>query len=202
MSKASERLAKQIDFFKEIDKLKRVERRTLLTERVRYENSAEHSWHLAVTAMLLSEYALDAERPLDQMRVLKMIIVHDLVEIDAGDTFVYDDKARSDQADREKRAADRIFAMLPHDQGTEIRELWEEFEARATAEAQFAAALDRLQPLLLNFFSEGSGWQKNGVLRKQVEAINRPAIEKGAPQLWEFVRGVLDEAVERGFLKT
>lgn len=192
-----DRLARQIAFIVEVDKLKRVFRQTWLMDTSRRENDAEHSWHLAMMAVLLSEYA---GRPaLDVLRVLTMVLVHDLVEIDAGDTFVYDEEAAKDKTQREQAAADRLFAMLPDDQAAEVRGLWEEFEARQTPEARFAAALDRLQPILHNYYTRGKAWQEHRITRAQVIASNRHMAE-GAPELWEFARGLIDDAVRRGYL--
>jgi len=191
------RLAEQIRFVVEIDKLKSVFRRTYLMDRSRRENDAEHSWHLAVMAILLSEYA--AERDIDVLRVVKMVLLHDLVEIDAGDTFCYDEAAHADKPRREQAAADRIFPLLPADQGTDLRALWDEFEARQTPDARFAAALDRLQPLLHNYHTEGAAWREHGVTADRVFARNRHMAE-GAPKLWEYAAGFIRDAVEKGYL--
>ncbi|MBT8490030.1 MAG: HD domain-containing protein [Deltaproteobacteria bacterium] len=192
-----DRLKQQIRFIIEIDKLKRVVRQTILMDRSRRENDAEHSWHLAVMAMLLSEYA--AENNVDLFRVIKMVLVHDLVEIDAGDTYCYDDEAIKDQIKREEKAADRIFCILPEDQSKEIRLLWDEFNDRETPEARFAAALDRLQPLLHNYNTDGIMWKKNNIKSKQVIARNSP-IEDSAPTLWEYAARLIDDAVKKDFL--
>lgn len=141
----AERLERQIQFIIEIDKLKKIYRQTILMDGSRYENDAEHSWHLGVMAILLSEYVPEGD--IDILKVIKMVLIHDIIEIDAGDTFCYDDNALNDKQEREQRAADRLFAILPPDQAQEFMELWQEFEERATVEARFAAALDRLQPL-------------------------------------------------------
>ncbi|MFW6154811.1 MAG: HD domain-containing protein [Planctomycetota bacterium] len=194
---APERLARQVGFILEIDKLKRIVRRTYLTDRTRRENDAEHSWHLAVMAMLLSEYATEAS--LDVPKVIKLVLVHDLVEIDAGDTFCYDEAAHADKAEREQAAADRIFDLLPPDQGSELRALWEEFEARRTGEARFAAAMDRLQPLLHNYHTQGLAWREHGVTADRVLARNRHMAE-GAPALWDYAERFIRDAVERGYL--
>jgi putative hydrolase of HD superfamily len=194
----TERLAAQLRFVLEIDKLKTVLRRTWILDRSRRENSAEHSWHLAIMAILLAEYGPPG---VDLMRVLKMVLVHDLVEIDAGDTFCYDPAGALDQEDRERRAADRIFALLPHDLGGELRSLWEEFETRDSPEARFAAALDRLQPVLHNIVTEGGTWREHQVTRDQVVGRNR-LIADGAPVLWEHARALIEDAVERGLLKS
>ncbi len=192
-----DRFDQQIRFLREIDQLKGVFRQTWLLDRSRKENDAEHSWHLGVMAMLLAEHA--AEGALDAARVVRMVLVHDLVEIDAGDTFAYDAEGERDKADREQAAAGRIFALLPDDQGAELRALWEEFEARETPEARFAAALDRLQPLMHNYFTEGAAWKEHGVTADQVVERNRHVAE-GAPRLWAFARFLIDDAVEKGYL--
>ncbi len=191
-----DRLAKQMEFMIEADKLKQVLRRTITVGHDRNENSAEHSWHIALAPMLLSEYAAEE---VDLLHVIKMVLVHDLVEIDAGDTYCYDENACKDKLEREIRAARRIFNMLPGDQASELRALWDEFEARATPESRFANALDRLQALLLNYHAHGKIWRKYGVKSGQVVARARP-IEEGAPRLWEYARALIDDAVERGLL--
>jgi putative hydrolases of HD superfamily len=191
-----ERLLKQIEFVVEIDKLKGIVRQTLLTDGSRQEDSAEHSWHLAVMAMMLSEYATE---PIDILRVLKMVLVHDLVEIDAGDTYCYDEEGNRGKVQREREAALRIFGMLPNEQSEQLHALWEEFEARKTAEAKFAAALDRLQPLLNNYRTEGGLWKKHGIKSSQVYARNG-IIEEGAPRLWEYADNMIKEAIGKGWL--
>lgn len=194
---APTRLASQLAFLIELDKLKTVLRRTTLVDRSRPENTAEHSWHIAVAAVLLEEHAV--ERGVDLLRVIKMLLVHDVVEIDAGDTFCYDVEANLDKLEREQRAAVRLFGLLPADQATELRELWDEFEAGATPEARYAAALDRLQPVLQNLHTEGHSWRAHGVCRSQVVHRNR-RIGDAAPEIWEHLLARLDEAVERGHL--
>jgi putative hydrolase of HD superfamily len=195
-SESLDRLAQQIGFILEIDKLKAVLRQTLLIDRSRRENTAEHSWHLAMMAITLADHA---ERPVEIGRVIRMLLVHDLVEIDAGDTFVYDLVANEDKAVREAQAAERIFGLLPPDQGAELRSLWQEFEARATPDAAFAAALDRLQPLLHNLHTEGSTWRQHGITVEQVIARNR-TIADGSQRLWSYVERLIEDAVARGFL--
>ena len=190
------RLEAQIGFVLEVEKLKQVFRQTLLPGDRRRENDAEHSWHLSLMAILLVEYAA-AE--VDLLKVLKMLLIHDVVEIDAGDTFVYDVVANEDKAHREQRAADRLFGLLPADQASTYRALWDEFEQRQSAEARYAAALDRLQPLLLNFYTDGAAWQRHGIKKAQVIAHNEH-IGEGAPALWEFARKWIDSAVAKGFL--
>lgn len=189
---------RQIGFLIEVDKLKQVLRQTWLMDRSRRENDAEHSWHLAVMAIVLCEYAADG--PVDLPRVLKMLLLHDVVEIDAGDTFAYDEVGAEDKAERETAAADRLFGMLPSDQAAEFRELWEEFEARRSAEARFAAALDRLQPILHNYQTNGKAWQEHGVCAQQVIDRNEHMAE-GAPRLWEFAKTLIEDAVRQGFLQ-
>jgi putative hydrolases of HD superfamily len=196
MEPGADRLPQQIGFIVEIDKLKTVLRQTLLIDRSRRENTAEHSWHLAMMAITLADYA---DRPIDIGRVIRMLLVHDLVEIDAGDTFVYDVAANQDKAEREAAAAERIFGLLPLDQGTELRSLWQEFEARTTPDAAFAAALDRLQPLLHNYHTEGSTWRQHGITVEQVVTLNR-TIANGSQRLWEYTERLIEDAAARGFL--
>jgi putative hydrolases of HD superfamily len=191
------RLESQLAFLVEIDKLKNVIRRSLLTDGSRRENSAEHSWHLAVFAIVLQEYA---PAQLDITRVLKMLLIHDVVEVDAGDTFAYDIGSLATQHEREQRAADRLFGLLPADQERELRALWEEFEQQSTAESRFANALDRLQPLLQNFHSGGQSWREHSVTAEQVFERMRP-IERGAPELWPLVLEIIHNASQRGLLK-
>jgi putative hydrolase of HD superfamily len=180
----------------EIDRLKTVLRRTLIADRSRRENTAEHSWHIAVSALLFAEHAGDG---VDVSRVVRMLLVHDVVEIDAGDTFAYDEAGYEDKAERELAAAERIFGLLPADQGGELRALWEEFETRETADARFANAVDRLQPMLHNFLTEGHAWRQHGVTAAQVRERNR-TIGDGAPELWRFAERMIDQAVERGYI--
>ena len=198
MQEVNGRLAQQIAFLVEADKLKRVLRRSSISGKQRLENSAEHSWHLALMALVLAEHA--AAPGLDLLRVLRMLVVHDLVEIDAGDTFAYDEAARKDQKEREERAAERIFALLPEAQGAELRSVWDEFEARRSPEARFAAALDRLQPMLLNYVNGGAGWQRHGVRADQVRDLNR-SIDAGAPELWRYASQLIEDAIRRGYLE-
>jgi putative hydrolase of HD superfamily len=194
----SNRLAKQIDFIVEIDKLKQVFRQTVLMDGSRKENDAEHSWHFALLAVLLSEYA---DPGIDSFRVVKMALIHDIVEIDAGDTFCYDQVGRKSQHQREVEAAHRIFNLLPADQAAELRALWEEFEAEQTPEAKFAAAIDRFQPLLHNLETAGHAWREHGVTREQVIARNRK-IADAAPVLWQYMKQRLDAACDAGHLES
>ncbi|GAK51029.1 metal dependent phosphohydrolase [Candidatus Moduliflexus flocculans] len=191
------RFEQQLRFIQEIDRLKQIFRRTYLMDSSRPENDAEHSWHLAVMAMLLAEYAADS--PIDTSRVIKMVLVHDLVEIDAGDTYLYDERAGEDKSERERRAADRIFGLLPEDQARELRALWDEFETRATPEAKFALALDRFQPLYHNYSTKGISWQQHGVTSQQV--LRRLSVmQDGAPRLWEYAQQLIRKSVESGYL--
>lgn len=193
----SERFARQMQFIVEIDKLKKVIRQSALIDASRQENDSEHSWHAAIMAILLSEYA--NEPKLDLLRVLKMLLIHDLVEIYAGDTFAYDEKAQSDKEKKERVAARRIFSLLPEDQYHDYLETWNEFESCSTPEAQFASALDSLQPLILSFYSRGWSWRKHGVTRQQVLSKNK-SIEAGSESLWEYARSLIDKASTNGFL--
>ncbi len=189
------RLHEQIEFLCAIDELKRVERQTTLLDGSRRENSAEHSWHLALYAMVLAEYGGD----LDVGRVLRMVLVHDIVEIDAGDTYIYDEQGQATKEERERQAADRLFALLPDDQAGVLRAAWDEFEERETPEARFAYAIDRLQPLLHNHRTGGAAWRRHGITADQVYDKNHP-IGDGAPRLWELARELVETSVQRGDL--
>ncbi|MBD2513084.1 HD domain-containing protein [Nostoc muscorum FACHB-395] len=191
------RLTEQIQFIIEIDRLKQVMRQTLLMDGSRRENSAEHSWHLAVMAIALVDYAPDG---VDIFHAIKMLLIHDLVEIDAGDTFCYDVQGNDSKAVREAQAALRLFGLLPADQDSELRLLWDEFEAGETPTAKFAAALDRIQPLLHNQQTQGGTWRIHGISRNQV--MKRVAlVETGTPKLWPFVLQLIDDCVTAGYLK-
>jgi putative hydrolase of HD superfamily len=192
------RLEQQLDFILEIDRLKTVLRETLLTDSSRKENSAEHSWQLAVMVIVFSEYADDE---IDLKRVLKMVVIHDLVEIDAGDTYAYNHEAQEDKEEREREAAERIFGLLPSDQAQEFRTLWEEFESRETSEAMFAKAIDRLQPLILNYHTGGESWKDHDVRLDDVLDRNE-IIQDGSERLWAYTEQLIEAAVERGMLKT
>ncbi|MBW4539438.1 MAG: HD domain-containing protein [Myxacorys chilensis ATA2-1-KO14] len=197
MNFASARLQQQLHFIVEIDALKHVLRQTLLMDRSRRENDAEHSWHLAVMAIVLAEYA---EPEVNLLRVLKMVLIHDLVEIDAGDTFCYDAQATLDQAEREQSAADRLFGLLPPDLNIELRSLWDEFETKATPDACFAAALDRLQPVLHNYYTEGGTWKKADITVEQVRRRVAPIL-KASPLLAQFVENLIQDALVQGFIR-
>ena len=186
----------QLLFTAEIDKMTDVLRQTVLINKSRRENDAEHSWHIAVMAMLFSEYASE---PVNIGRVVQMCVVHDLVEIEADDTFAYDVQGNIGKAEREKEAADKLFSKLPEDQGHMIRALWEEFDAMETADAKYAACMDRLQPFLHNTLTEGHTWGQGKVTRGAVE--KRMAVIKDfMPEVYEWLKANLDRAVEKGWL--
>ena len=191
------RLAQQIRFIVEVDKLKNIFRQTFVTGSRRHENDAEHSWHLCLMVIVLAEHANTPQ--VDVLRVLKMLLIHDIVEIDAGDTFAYDTARMADQHEREAVAADRLFGLLPADQCAEFRALWDEFEARTTPEAKFAAAMDRFQPMLLNCLTEGAAWKMHGITSDRVIARNRH-IEDGAAEVWTHAATMIAEAVAAGHL--
>lgn len=188
------RLRRQLDFLMEVDRLKAVLRMTALGDGSRRENSAEHSWHLAVMAPLLVEHA---PAQVDVLRVMQMLVIHDVVEIDAGDTFAFDPGAHRDKAEREQAAADRIFGLLPDDQAVHLRELWDEFEAFETTEARFANALDRLSGILANHANAGGTWIEHRVSREAILARQDP-IREAMPELWPWVVEVVDRALENG----
>lgn len=185
---------KKMRFLIIIDKMKSIYRQTLLADASRRETDAEHSWHMAIMAMLFSDYAPEGT---NTERVIKMCLVHDLVEIYAGDTFCYDKKAGEDKREREKNAADRLFQILPQNDAREIRELWEEFDEAKTADALFATSIDRFQPVINNFLTDGHTWRKGKVQRKQVE--ERTAIIKdGLPIAWKTLCDIIDDADNKG----
>ncbi len=194
----NERLLRQIEFITEIDKLKQIFRQNVIIGTDRNENDAEHSWHLAIMAIMLSEYS--PEKNLDVLNVVKMVLIHDIVEIDAGDTFCYDEKGYEDKEEREQKAAERIFHLLPPDQAKELWDLWREFEELNTPESLFAACLDRFQPLLLNRNTGGHTWQKPGVNSEKVLKRNA-LLEKNAPALWEYVKTAVEDSIDKGFLR-
>lgn len=192
-----ERLDQQLSFLIELDKLKTILRQSLLTDSSRRENSAEHSWHLAVMATVLAEYASE---PVDVCKVIRMLLVHDIIEIDAGDTFAFDVAANQTKADRELLAATRIFGLLPSEQGSDLRNLWGEFESVATAEAQFANAIDRLQPFLQNSCTEGGTWRIHSVARQQVLKRMDP-VRLYLPKIWPQVMDFLEKACANGWVR-
>ena len=191
------RLTQQIQFIVEIDKLKKILRQTMLTDASRRENSAEHSWHLAMMTMILAEYA---PLEVDLFHAMKMVLIHDLVEIDAGDTFCFDVQNNKNKADRETAAAKRLFGILPENQRQELHLLWEEFEARETPSAKFAVALDRIQPMLNNQATKGGTWQLYNIKHEQVMKRMAP-VEEGAPQLWDLVQETIKECIAAGYLQ-
>lgn len=192
-----ERLEKQINFILELDKMKNLYRQTYVLHEDRKENDAEHSWHIAIMAILLSEYA---NSEIDTAKVIKMLLLHDVIEIYAGDTYCYDAVGNSTKAEREEKAARRIFGLLPEDQCTEFYELWREFEDSVTKEARFAAVLDRLQPLMLNYTKGGISWQEHGIHKEQVLKRNENYFGE-ADELAELIRSVIDDAEKKGWLK-
>jgi 5'-deoxynucleotidase YfbR-like HD superfamily hydrolase len=192
-----ERMQQQIQFLESLDQLKQVLRQNLVMDESRRENSAEHSWHIATMAMVLFEYA---PQPLDQLRVLKMLLLHDLVEIEAGDTFCFDVEGNKDKAEREQRAATQVFGRLPADLGGELRALWDEFEAGRSAEAQFANALDRFQVLLQNLNTRGGTWRIHDIDKARVIQRMLP-IKQGVPALWPVVENYLAQACAVGLLR-
>lgn len=193
-----ERLEKQLSLLMELDQLKSVLRRTRVkSAEKRLENSAEHSWHVALMAILMEEHA---NTPVNIARVVKMLLLHDIVEIDAGDTFVYDAVASAEQEEKELAAATRLFGMLPEDQGKELHELWLEFESAESNDAKFAKALDRIIPMLLNYHNQGQSWQEHGVTREQALSVNQK-IELGSDALWSKAKQIIEEATKNGWLK-
>lgn len=194
----SNRLEQQLNLLMELDRLKSVLRRTRIrSAENRFENSAEHSWHVAMMALLFQEHA---NEPVDITKVVTMLLLHDVVEIDAGDTFVYDAKASEVQEQKELEAAERLFGMLPEDQGEALFTIWREFEQAESAEAKFAKALDRLIPMLLNYHNQGQSWIENKVTATQAIQVNQK-IEKGSQVLWDKAKSLIEEAVENGWLK-
>lgn len=191
------RLRQQMQFLLEADKLKLVERRNLVADGSRRENSAEHSWHIALMALVLAEYA---EEPLDLARVVQLLLVHDLVEIHAGDTFLFDPAANLDKSQREQAGANALFSLLPLEQAQQFRGLWDEFEERQTPEARFAAAIDSFQPILQNWETQGGSWRASGVTGAKVLERKRSDLE-GFPRLWSYAQHLVKDAVERGYIR-
>lgn len=189
-------LQQRIDFIKAIDALKEVQRKTYLLSESRFENSAEHSWAVATLALTFASYAPEGT---DINRVIYMLLLHDIVEVDAGDALLYDDAARAAKALEEKQAATRLFGLLPEVQGKEFRTIWDEFEAEESKEAQFAASLDRFIPMLHNLETEGRAWRENKVSYQQVIDKNQK-IEKSSPELWDYMHRRILDAVEKGWL--
>ncbi|MGF7215179.1 putative hydrolase of HD superfamily [Spirosoma lacussanchae] len=190
-------LVKQIDFIKEIDKLKYIQRKTKLFNSNRPENDAEHSWHLAMMTIVLAGHS---DVPVDVLKVIKMVLIHDIVEIDAGDTFIYDTQKNHTNTNEELAAARRIFGLLPQKQADEFIAIWEEFEEGLTAEAKFARAMDRFEPLLQNTSNNGGTWAEFDV-RYQKVYDKKKAIKNGSAAVWKYAEGLINESVEKGILK-
>lgn len=192
-----ENLIKQIAFIKEIDKVKYIQRKTKLFHSDRNENDAEHSWHLAMMAMVLAEHS---NVPVDLLKVIKMVLIHDIVEIDAGDTFIYDTQKNHSNTDEERLAAQRIFGLLPKEQAEELITIWEEFEAGVTHEAKFARTMDRLEPLLQNTSNNGGTWNEFGVNYEKVYE-KKSIMKEGSATIWDFAEQLINDSVEKGILK-
>ena len=193
------RLEKQFDFCREIDKEKFIGRQTYLSDGKRKENDAEHAWHMAIMAILLNEYA---NEEIDVLKTVTMLLIHDLVEIDAGDTYAYDEEGKKTKKEREERAAERIYGLLPQDQQEKLRRLWEEFEAWETPEAKFAHAMDNIQPIMLNAATVGRSWEEHGVHLSQILGRNQHTAE-GSAVLWDYARqNFVQPSVESGKIKT
>ncbi len=190
-----ERLEKQFDFCREIDREKFIVRQNYLTDGSRRENDAEHAWHMAIMTLILSEYA---NEKIDVLRTISMLLIHDLVEIDAGDTFAYDEEAKKTQRQREMAAADRIFKLLPEDQALHFRQLWDEFEEHKTPEAKFARAMDNIHPAMMNSASDGKLWKEKGVRLSQILNRNKDSAE-GSKVLWDYAyHHLIQPNVEKG----
>ncbi|CAD0002208.1 hypothetical protein FLACHUCJ7_00897 [Flavobacterium chungangense] len=190
-------LLDQIAFIKEIDKVKYIQRKTKLFNSDRCENDAEHSWHLALMAIILAEHSNES---IDVLKVVKMVLIHDIVEIDAGDVFIYDTAKNYSNTDEERLAANRIFGLLPKNQAEELIAIWEEFEAGETDEAKFAKSMDRLEPLLQNTSNDGGTWKEFGVNYDKVYE-KKSVIQEGSKSIWNYAEGLIDESVEKGILK-
>jgi putative hydrolases of HD superfamily len=198
MSDIDDRLEKQLAFIRELDKLKSVKRRTFLLDGSRTENSAEHSWHISLMALLLMEHSDGVK--LDVFRVIKILLAHDIVEIDAGDTYIYDEQAAATQEEREEAAARRLFALLPEDQEREMHALRRDYEEGASPEARFARAVDRFQPLYHNYLTRGRAWREHGVSSVPVKKINAK-VREGSNRLGEFTERLIAESVASGYLQ-
>ena len=186
----------QLDFIKEIDKVKSIYRKSKTFTGEKYENDAEHSWHICLMAMTLAEYA---NEKIDILKVIKMLLIHDIVEIDAGDTFLYAEN-RDEVFEKEKKSAERIFGLLPNKQFEEFMNLWLEFENKNTPESKFAGSLDRLHPMLSNYINDGATWKENNVSQEMVHKKNR-CIEEGSQKLWEYAKTIISKSTDKGFLK-
>lgn len=190
-------LAKQISFIQEIDKLKYIQRKTKLFNSDRHENDAEHSWHLAMMTLVLAEHS---DKPVDVLKVLKMVLIHDIVEIDAGDTFIYDSVKNHSNTAEELLAAKRIFGLLPAAQAEELIAIWQEFEEGRTDEAKFARSMDRLEPLLQNTSNKGGTWKEFNVPYQKVYD-KKKAIKNGSTTIWNYAEDLINDSVNKGFLK-
>ncbi|BBI33759.1 HD domain-containing protein [Cohnella abietis] len=194
----NERLTSQISFLREVDKLKNVLRKTFIMDKSRLENTAEHSWHISLMAVVLQEHANDPSLNINQ--VIRMLLLHDLVEIDAGDTFAYDTEGYLDKEERENAAARRLFGLLPEDQRGEWMTLWREFEDGITYEAKYAAALDRLQPVIHNYYTGGVSWIKHGIVKSQVLKRLTP-VQEVSETLWRFTLEIVQRSIDQGMLQ-
>ncbi len=190
-----ERFRKQLDFIIEIDKIKSIFRKTKLFDGSRLENDSEHSWHLAMMAIILLEYS---NEPLNFPKVIKMVLIHDIVEIDAGDTIIYAKDAQKDND--EIKAADRIFSLLPEDQKQEMISIWKEFEKRESPEAKFAAAIDRLEPVMQNYYNDALAWRNNNIPAEKILNVNI-RIKNGSEKLWDYAKSLIDKCIEKGLIK-
>ena len=194
-----DRLEQQFEFIREIDKEKFIGRQTYLSDGRRKENDAEHAWHMAIMTILLSEYA---NEEIDVLKTVTMLLIHDIVEIDAGDTYAYDEEAKKTPKEREQKAPERIFGLLPPDQGEKFKKIWEEFEARETKEARFARTMDNLQPVMLNDATDGKAWVEHGVHLEQIMKRNQNTAE-GSETLWEYAyQNFILPNVEKGRIKS
>lgn len=191
-----ERIDKQFEFIREIDKEKEITRHTFLADASRRENDAEHAWHMAIMTLLLREYA---NEEIDVLKTITMLLIHDIVEIDAGDTYAYDEKGKENQAEREEKAAKRIFNMLPGDQAEKMIALWHEFEAQKTPEAKFARCMDNIQPMMLNDASNGLAWEENQVKISQILKRNERTAE-GSKVLWDYMKHILQKNMDEGHI--
>jgi len=191
------RLEQQIAFIVEIDKVKNIFRQTYLSDKKRKENDAEHSWHIAIMAILLKEYVHES---VDILKVVTMVLIHDLVEIDAGDTYAYDLQGAETKKEREESAAERIFGMLPKEQGMYFRALWDEFEEYETEDAKYAHLLDNFQPFLLNDASDGKSWLEHGVKKSQIYKRNEK-MEETSTEIWDYMKSVIEEQILKGNIR-
>lgn len=198
ISSGMDRLDKQLTFTAEIDKMTSILRRTMLIDNSRRENDAEHSWHIAVMAMLFEEYAT---APVDIGKVVRMCVVHDLIEIYAGDTFAYDVEGNKSKAEREEKAADRLFALLPEEQGAYIRALWEEFDGMETSDSKYAACLDRIQPFFHNTLTEGHTWVESGTTDRAAVEKRMSIVKEFMPKVYPWVEKNIENAIAKGWLK-